>query len=265
MGNFISNLIARHTTAANYVLPRLRGRFEPQAAAPAEGTSGYFPAEAPPPQALRAPATKLPGEEDLPPQEAQEPGKAYDPAVVAATAFVTPPSGVAALFKPPSTAQRSTGYLNGQPLQPSFNSREAPGIPDSYALDNRPDPVPGTVNSFIVNNRPAQQEGLPETPIGKEQHAALSPLYFSVDQPGRQHSAFTFNNPPAPAMLAPDRSSYRSEQPGAAAAAQSVIKVTIGRIDVRAVPQPAAAKTGAAPNPAMSLDDFLKKRSGGTS
>lgn len=44
---------------------------------------------------------------------------------------------------------------------------------------------------------------------------------------------------------------------------QPVIKVTIGRIDVRAVTQPqAAAKTSSQPKPAMSLEDFLKNKNG---
>ncbi len=63
---------------------------------------------------------------------------------------------------------------------------------------------------------------------------------------------------PLPRVAAEGDSDQRGE------AAPPTIRISIGRIDVRAIaPQPAAHKVAPPPAPKLSLDDYLRKQSGG--
>lgn len=254
MANFISNLIARHTTAANYVLPRLRGRFEPQPGPATEAMPAYFPADAAPSaDNIPAAANGLPEQPTHTPLPEQPVRKSVDPAAAPLVErTVAPPETLQPLLTPPATAQPAA--------YPSTNREQQPVMPANYP---GPIPIPGTVNNLFAKHPPlARESGKAYTPSllpEQEQPAASGSPYFSIRPPGQPNIALTVNN-------GPDRSMQRSGQFAAAAATpQQTIKVSIGRIDVRAVTQPAATKSGAAIKPAMTLDDFLKKRSGGTS
>lgn len=273
MGNFISNLIARHTTAASYVMPRHRGRFEPQPGAPAEAMPAYFRADASPsadntPAAASARPERAEGTPaSAPLHEAHMQQKQYKPAVPPANRTVAPPETLLSLFTPPATEPPAAS--------PSSNSVQEHALPGNYP---DPVPIPGTVNNLFANHPPpvSREANTPPLPPEQEQHTAARPLYFTVSPPGQQGTAFTVNtvnngkastvSPYWENHFSPDRNTQRSAlYSNAASAPQPVIKVSIGRIDVRAVTQSAAAKQGSAAKPAMSLDDFLKKRSGGTS
>jgi len=66
--------------------------------------------------------------------------------------------------------------------------------------------------------------------------------------------------PETVAPLGPERLAPRQEESGA-----PVIRVTIGRVDVRAVlpPEPASKAAPLRPAPRLSLDDYLKRQNGG--
>ena len=267
MGNFISNLITRHTTAASYVMPRHRGRFEPQAG-PAEAAPAYLRTDVPPPadpaDDTPAAANALPERPNSTPQSSpHQQERDYRPPVPPAKRTVVPPETLLPLFTPPATPLPDA--------QPSSHNVQEQAIPGNYP---GPVAIPGTVNNLFAKHPPpgfreANTPSLP--PEGEqEQHAAARPHYFAINPPGQQGIAFTVdtgNNGKGSTVssyrenhFSPDRNTQRSGQYSVAASApQPVIKVSIGRIDVRAVTQPAAAKQGTAAKPAMSLDDFLKK------
>lgn len=250
MANFISNLIARHTTAASYVMPRLRGRFESQAG-PAEEAMPAWPRGNGAPLADHLPAATGP----LP--SAPGPAAARPPAMPAAQSAeqqpappahltVAPPASLLSLLRPAEAAHPS----------PGDEGNEMPGRTVNNLFADHPPPA---------NSSPGAAAAFPS----QTQPATIRPLYFTI-QPGPALPAYNGNGPTATSAwgnhFSPDRNMQRSGQyPIAATAPQPVIKVSIGRIDVRAITQPAAAKPGTAGKAAMSLDDFLKKRSGGTS
>ena len=75
----------------------------------------------------------------------------------------------------------------------------------------------------------------------------------------------------APLLVRPRVSHYRDEkglsddsQQARAAEPEQVVHVTIGRIEVRAVsPQPQAKTTRSKPQPAQSLEEYLRQRAQG--
>lgn len=52
-------------------------------------------------------------------------------------------------------------------------------------------------------------------------------------------------------------------QPGISNPAEPTVHVTIGRVEIRAVAAPAAQKRSTPSKPALSLNDYLQRRSGG--
>jgi hypothetical protein len=73
-------------------------------------------------------------------------------------------------------------------------------------------------------------------------------------------------SPPAQAILTPrlqQQPLVQSVQPTPANPAEPVVHVTIGRVEIRAVAAPAATKRSTQSKPALSLSDYLDRRSGG--
>lgn len=107
-------------------------------------------------------------------------------------------------------------------------------------------PVPSTP-APVPNPAPVETRTPPPAPAPSRQ-AERRPLVLQA----RLHRA------PAPAP-------EHSRRSAPAEPAETVVRVTIGRIEVRAVteqPQPAAPSRRPSP-PAMTLDDYLRDRSGG--
>jgi len=52
-------------------------------------------------------------------------------------------------------------------------------------------------------------------------------------------------------------------QPDISNPAEPTVHVTIGRVEIRAVAAPAAQKRSTPSKPALSLNDYLQRRSGG--
>jgi len=257
MGNFISNLIARHTTAASYVMPRLRGRFEPQPGPAAEAMPVYSQGNIAPSADHTPAVTGVVPERRRPaatPPSAPLVQEGGEPAAIPpANNTIAPPETLLSLFAPAATERPA-----------------AQALPDNGGEHTRADnypatmPTGGTVNNLFVQHPPPPNGGTntPSTAPEQTQPATTRPLYFSIQPAGQQGIAVPNYN----GNGYPDRNMQRARQYSPAAAApQPVIKVSIGRIDVRALTQPAAAKSNTANKAVMSLDDFLKKRSGGTS
>lgn len=258
MANFISNLIARHTTAASYVMPRLRGRFEPQPAPAAEAMPvdlrGHVTPSADHMPLVTGALPERPGRTGAPPTAALMQEREEPTAVRPANHTIAPPETLLSLFTPAAKAapdaQASPDHEGAHPLAGNYPA----------AI-----PTGGTVNNLFVQAPPPQNGGThtPNTAPEQTQPANVRPLYFSIQSPGQQGIALSHYNGNGPAGSLPMQRA--GQYSPAAAAPQPVIKVSIGRIDVRALTQPAAAKSNTANKAVMSLDDFLKKRSGGTS
>lgn len=259
MGNFISNLIARHTTAASYVMPRLRGRFEPQPGPAAEPMPVYSqgniapPADHPPAVTGALPERRGPAATPPSAPLVQESGE--QAAIPPVNNTIAPPETLLSLFAPAATERPAA-------QAPPDNGGE------HTRADNYPAAMPtgGTVNNLFVKHPPPQNGGTntPSTAPEQTQPVTTRPLYFSIQPAGQQGIVLSDHK----GNGYPDRNMQRAgagQYSPAAAAPQPVIKVSIGRIDVRALTQPAAAKSNTANKAVMSLDDFLKKRSGGTS
>jgi hypothetical protein len=74
--------------------------------------------------------------------------------------------------------------------------------------------------------------------------------------------------PPAPVLAAPARPAMRPLQPAPAReqehrSAEPAIHVTIGRVEIRAVPPPPGAAAAKPATPKLKLEDYLRARSGG--
>ena len=102
--------------------------------------------------------------------------------------------------------------------------------------------------------RPMVVEGTPRK--------AASPLEPSG--PGRRQES----SAPIRAILAPERPPNSPLaphlQPSEAKSAEPVIHVTIGRVEVRAVPAAPAPKRAAPSAPSLSLGEYLRRRDGGS-
>ncbi|WP_298734388.1 hypothetical protein [uncultured Chitinophaga sp.] len=284
MANFIGNLIARHTSAASYVMPRLRGRFEPQPGA-ATDTIPAWPGEQMPPLAEPSPAAAagIPegqqGHIAAPPAPQQPKDEPLTAPVANNT--IAPPETLLSLFTPAAAAPpASTAAPAAQTpvaAPPVNNGRQHPAQRQQAGAEHYPGTMPagGTVNNHFEMHASAEgaATGTPSPPHAYTQTAGVRSLYFQVGPPGQPLTVAPLPNgngdTGSPQWLhhfSAGRQQQRTAPFSAAAQApQQVIKVSIGRIDVRAQTQPAAVKNGTANKAAMSLDDFLKKRSGGTS
>ncbi len=80
---------------------------------------------------------------------------------------------------------------------------------------------------------------------------------LSRDKPSAAAHAILAPRLPLPEPVA------QPAQPSMSKMSEPVVHVTIGRVEIRAVSAPAAQKRSAPPKPALSLSDYLQRRSGG--
>lgn len=163
---------------------------------------------------------------------------------------ITPPPNPARLPEPPESAAQIPMPEQAIPAQPVVAGRRemSPTVP--FHEQTRED-----APASLASGPPAPLRQPPESPQVRltappEPHETL-PL---PQQPSRAATAAASSphlEPPRQVAVAPAES------------APPVIRVTIGRIDVRAEFPPAAAPRSAParrPAPALSLDDYLKQR-----
>jgi hypothetical protein len=247
MSDFLGNLAARAVAATNAVRPRLPSRFE----SPPNAESG-----------MRAPESERIADEDRSAVHSPQPAVSMVPSPLPAarTAQLIPAAhveGQAALKPPPSMhlpvapVAPSSSLSPASVMQPSLTSSPAvAGVPAPVGKETSP-PAP----------QPAQQ------PAPEPAHAEGGPPPRKPAEPVIPQRVVVIEKQPVAAAVIPASPSSgtgtpretQTEQPG------PIIRVTIGRIDVRAVlpSAPVPARKAQAVSPVLSLDEYLKQRDGG--
>jgi hypothetical protein len=266
MSGFISNLIARHAGSENTVQPRLPGKFESYAGPGAARDDDAVTNEQADEQPARQPKNKT---TFTPPVE--QPSKATEHTV---------PSPVRAATKLTEQMKQEDAVKAQQPTpQPSpsnvpVNAKQQPPVaPPLITPQNTIESItrqkevvhhteliqPAHVINQITTEPSINPDSIQPITINQQQDSgAQSPItgdeagHLPIDPSWLQQLRKTLNN------------AWPVEQPKEDT--PQVIKVNIGRIDVRAVTQsPAAVKATTSPKHVMSLEDFLKNKNGGAS
>lgn len=264
MSGFLSSLVARHAGAENKVLPRLRGKYEPLPGATPhhDGLAAQAAGSIAPPAPLHENAPHTYQQPPLQPQHAP------------AANFMRAPSAGMPLQTP---AQQQSSLQTG-PVREAETAM--PSASHTVQHVHQAGNISQTIQHNITNhdisitNLPP---GQPTSPVITQQTASsFQPSTLNLQRQPEQHTTEepTSHLQPATSHLNPDPSwlnELRKAVAGALPAAgpqqtqQPVIKVNIGRIDVRAVaPQQGGAKASPprTPRAGMSLEEFLKNKNG---
>lgn len=278
MSDFVDNLIAKSLGLTEVVAPRPMSLFEPLSAEAGPLAPEYYALEqdgAP----RRTPAGV----------EAMMDGVA-PPAPKDKSSEKTPPAPRAARSDLPS--QHPVQVVDSSASQPAplpIPNQPAPPALVAGDADKRADrsEYVAPAGQQTVNSHPAAPERAPlrvvlpaRTPANRQSTAAqeaalLIPPHASPGQAMTPLESIA-STPSRTLLIAPapdqelgsqlsDRAAALPSAPEAEAPAAPTIKITIGRVDVRAVtpdkeaPRPAPA----ARNPALTLEEYLKRRSGG--
>jgi hypothetical protein len=230
MTDYLEHLAARALGLADVVRPRLIGLFEPLdpsdtvvAAEPFEVQEIERPsgrAMPPDPRSERQPSEP---ERAAPPAETAAPPRESDSPAVTAADVETPPARQAAAVPAPSPASST------------------PGRPPSW---------PGPRPPAISQDPPTVAASPRRTAGGPPRSAPQSRL--ELPSPPRPPSALAPPNGPEPRRGERDASSPAPTAP--------TIRVTIGRVDVRALAQPAPRPAAPRRASAIALNEYLKQR-----
>lgn len=246
MSDFLANLLARSFSSVEIIRPRIPARFavlpvdaawaEPDATSATMSTPA--PHETPP---ARAPAPHVIGEE-LPPSTARSPVMARVPATRVEA----------------SELDDQTSFIREPPQAPALAS----GVPLAQtALRDR---APAPVEQTTVAPAPSKQ-------------GAVASVAERGDLPPPEaqpiETLLQLSEPPAPQPLQPNvirvapAPQVQPAIPPPITAGPPRINITIGRVEVRALPPnaPPPRPRSAQPGPPLSLDAYLKRRDGGGS
>jgi hypothetical protein len=173
--------------------------------------------------------------------------QATPPAIAPIAERATSPVMAAPQFAPPPGVDHPDEPR--RPAEPTSPAERL--IVARERIDREPEkpPVPGLTPQTILIERPAAPATSPSIvqPVVErviDQREKIAPPDRSRD--GRSTSAPTTANEAPPEPPAPP-----------------VIHVTIGRVEVRATPTPAAPRRAAHPTSTLSLEDYLRSRNGG--
>ncbi len=172
---------------------------------------------------------------------------AVQPVALGQTLRMSPPSPALLERGPGGEVSRADRPVNAQPpgaLQPALPA------PASSALHPSRDSI----------SRPAPQDSFPLVSREKSPPIAVSPAVPSSPATRQPLEERPVTPPLQPRITVVERSSLpvRAEAP----AAEPVIQISIGRIEVRATPPPAQpARPRPATHAAMSLEEYLRRRS----
>lgn len=291
MKDFLSQLIARSTAPALAVRPRLPSRFEASAqpagipalpgdstpAAPLETTVGPTRTlRTSPPSDISAQVPSAPAEPDEastspsaqttpPPPQNHAPARATASATVSPAApaahsskLATPVSPALAPANTPATATvRQSPTAKPLPakalLQPSFDS----------GIQSPEPPAPGSV-SEAASSTIATSAASPE-PVSPKPTASSKPSPpasgLRPESEIANLSSQTFAPPARPALAV--RPASVPAPSAAAAPAQPVVEITIGRVELRAIVTPASPRAVPPTAPKLGLDEYLRQRTGG--
>lgn len=244
MSDLVNNLLARATGAAQTIRPRIATAFEPASIATP-------PALAPDIENVRIAETPGVMEPVAPIQRKDAVGA---PAATVVNNISTPPSPVA----PPRSEKRRAEMapnLNPVPaaepvIQQLVMERKAAAAPQRSEIGMRSEVVNAPASqetSHAIRSKPAEPERTVETIVRTETIAA-TPV-----------------KPPQPRSIMPAavRLAAPQLQPTTAPAtteSDSVVHVSIGRIEIRAITPERATKQTRKQPPVMSLEDYLKSR-----
>ncbi len=300
MSSFFSSLISRSLAPEAQIAPRPVARFEPAGPAlppdsPAEleeqhvfqtaarprqeaparaSTAPESRADAPAGDAAAAQPAGLPAvarvpapPEPRPPAERQAPREAVS-LVAEAVAVARPAQGS---VPPPSTAAAPPAALLQTVDLPPRAARPADARPVS-AREHRPH------DSGLAHVQPAARaqaqptQEWPAPPLAGQRAPAVPAVAPRPPEAARpaQHPDAARPEPLRPAPLiqpeiAPARPRDAAPRQEAEPGPAPVIQVTIGRIEVRAAPAPTRPERPRAAPAAMTLDEYLRKRSNGGS
>ena len=275
MSDFLSRLAARSLGRATIVRPRLPGRFESPIGAPAATPVDLEVVEeaaapvgdrgrSPPRDRPATPAQRKPAEVGAVPLSPL-PRPAKPASLASRAAPVAPPVPVAV----PAPSTPSAALPPGVPPVPL-----APIVPSTVPVAARLEPlptpappreplrpavraVPPTAQAAPIVSPTRRELGRIEwiAPDKREDQRTTEP---SADEPDVRIVAVS----PPVTMVVPRQSAEQAEPLKAlppASPAAPTIRVTIGRIEVRAVSPPAPAEPRSAAAPALSLEEYLRR------
>ncbi|HEV2862132.1 MAG TPA: hypothetical protein VGX48_14070 [Pyrinomonadaceae bacterium] len=240
MSDYLKNLVERTLDPSRVVQPRLASRFEPH------GTFAAFDLET------------QEGETDpaAPPFEAHAEARHADATPHAESAPPTPVEHFAA----PSV-------FEGRPESPP---REPPPAPP---IEHAPD-APTTAKTLVEKEAPRPTAASVEAGKSPAREETSIKVFDAKREPPRSPESGPTQRPRVvEPRLSPLPKVFEAQPPRASAdeagrdEAAPTIRVTIGRVDVRAVAAPAKEARRAPappPRPALTLEDYLRRRGGGS-
>lgn len=273
MNNYINNIINRHTETGTNVKPRLRGMFEPDVTA-----SGISPHQ------------DYPGDESARKTHAEQSVDdlnrfQMNPAMSRNLTEKKPESGMkkdqekgkeGILGSYPSfdTSLFSNEDKKGKkykPSEPGINIEVGFSAEEPLNNNNNPDTGPGNgagSKKYKMEYDPDKAQEVFSRHLLKDTHVKVKPAFITMPAP--ESTGFQKEDSGLHGLLGErpliknSNNEYNRPLSGKPLQAETppVIKVTIGRIDVRAVAQPisSSVKSKAAPTPKMSLEDYLNQR-----
>lgn len=261
MSDFLSNLASRSLDLMPVVQPRLSSRFEPLPFNGGFSSAASFE--------MQAAETERSVEGQLPP--AQTPARTPDERVIESrqTLLVSPQLPDILRAERASVAGQSTRQPspNVPPRQPSAHAPVLPVKTEAQRIHGQPTPTAPHAGldqpPVSSTDSPPTSESSTSSSFKNEAGSALENLMDRV-MAGQfsavEGRAATRVSPPSgsPTAFQPEQREMPEQTP--------TIRVTIGRIDVRAIIEPsspASHRTPARPAPQLSLADYLKQRSGG--
>lgn len=247
MKDFLNHIVARHTNPVNPVMPRLRGIFEQEKTSPGlqESVVGV--------------------RENAPGMNSISPGGNSSGFTINEHPTVLPlnqqnfeseaPRKMPVAEKAESVSS-SDARVNGHPVSDPFQHVKDL-VPTTISIHNNKGQThfegPGKIQPIFT----AQKENVsaPDLPGGLKHDQQSMAREWEVQVNKAKPSGESL-------AWARDIKNIISHDPPGTPTPAPVIRVNIGRIEVRASSQPSPVRTKADPRPAMSLDEFLKKKDG---
>ena len=242
MSDYLNNLVAKSLNRAEVVEPRLASRFEPPR------SMGNFLAGGSQTDLENTRDERFIGETPSEkPLAIQTPGKNSADARPPRSSLAQPASA------PAPTPDGSTDQQTGRHSSPLVGS-QSDTPPKSAAVQEKR--LPPVQDRRRVDNEPAAMPAAPAPRHFVRTESLLAPeaqLLKPASAIPQDRAAPLSSAAPSPA------------EPAGTQESAPTIKITIGRVDVRAITpaQPTPRRAPATRGPALSLDDYLKQRSGG--
>jgi hypothetical protein len=249
--DFLTNLVARAAASDAGLRPRPVSRFEPQ---PVAGEEGELRVGATP-RLVNEPADDAGAAEPRPPTRRRRRPARVPPPRVGEPELEPEPGEVprARRRRPPAPDRPPRAEEPPRAVAPP---RPSPREPRRERDVARSEPPTGRAQRRRASSRRQAAEPVPEAPRARTvmvERVRIVPRDELVPSPARQPAL-------RPAVL-------QAATPAATPAAEPApdVHVTIGRIEVRAVPAPPAPAAVERRPPVMTLEEYLRRRAGGSS